>query len=69
MKTTTDYCALAWKELRAQFKQVFVIMLAVVTLGMIAACVRIARCADRRFVQLLHTCMVPDVGAQAAALV
>ena len=39
MKTTTDYCKLAWKELRAQFKQVFVIMLAVVTLGMIAACV------------------------------
>jgi len=39
MKTTTDYCALAWKELRAQFKQVFVIMLAVVSLGMIAACV------------------------------
>ena len=39
MKTTTDYCALAWKELRSQFKQVFVIMLAVVTLGMIAACV------------------------------
>lgn len=39
MKTTTDYCKLAWKELRAQFKQVFVIMLAVVSLGMIAACV------------------------------
>ncbi len=39
MKTTTDYCALAWKELRAQFKQVFVIILATVSLGMIAACV------------------------------
>lgn len=39
MKTTTDYCKLAWKELRAQFKQVFVIILATVSLGMIAACV------------------------------
>lgn len=39
MKTTTDYCKLAWKELRAQFKQVFAIILATVSLGMIAACV------------------------------
>lgn len=39
MKTTTDYCKLAWKELRSQFKQVFVIILATVSLGMIAACV------------------------------